>query len=376
MGPVDDKKKTTTGTIAPVGLRDNRQQQTPGEQARSSHFAGPVEMGGTSALPAAPGYTKTPATPQISYFPKETAPAPTATAAKPTAGTGLDYTGTGFTGPEDPAYKAMMTNAPGIPLPTAEKPPAEKTSFTNADLQVMPNAGRGLDTGGVDVDKIIQAFSQFSGAGAGAGATPGTGLQTPAGGGGLFGALLNIASAIGNARAARQQQTQRFHQGIEMSKIVSDAMEKNAELGLKRQETGAYTGLAGAQTEALKEKPGQALQKQYEDTWNKNYATIAKAHPELEPDQLSKITTEATERMPFFADMAKQRKTQEETEKGNIPKEERYKGKTEADLYKEVGAHGTTSEAVKHLVEQYGYNEEQAKQIVAKGIKQKQIQVQ
>ena len=120
---------------------------------------------------------------------------------------------------------------------------------------VATDTGRGasgLDTQGIDIAGILEKFMGPQAK------TSGMNMSALPGGHGLFSALLGIASVIGNQRRAQQLETQRYHRGIEMTKLVSDVMEKNRGYGLNLRKLEMEEPLNKAQTEYAKAHAGLA----------------------------------------------------------------------------------------------------------------------
>ncbi|MCL5024833.1 MAG: hypothetical protein M1497_15990 [Nitrospirae bacterium] len=160
--------------------------------------------------------------------------------------------------------------------------------FRNADLQNGPwkptETGRGLDTGGMDIEDIMARYAPPPAA------TPGTGLSIPSGGG-YFGSLLSLATAIGNARAGRANEYQRWHRGIDMAKLAFDALNKSREAGIKApyyatagEHNLASADLARRQGLALEVKPEAQMRKDYIDTAQKVYSSLL-SNGNMEPAQ-------------------------------------------------------------------------------------------
>lgn len=182
-------------------------------------------------------------------------------------------------------------------------------TFTNRDLAGSPwgpgeaSAGGGLNTGDIDIERIVSSvMGDLKPSGTG-----GLAMPTFSSGSGLFSSLLTIASAIGNAKAARQQEAQRWHRGIEMSQLVSDILEKNRGYGLnlrkqRADETyqgvrgdyeRAHAGLARKQTEALDIKPETQMMSEHAKLAGEIYKSAV--NNGVEPEQ-------ALKQANFFAD--------------------------------------------------------------------------
>ena len=260
-GATIDEMGQVIGAPRATGL-PARGLPTPEEQALLTHSTSTSE----GPFPVVPIKTKAAAAPQV----------PAIVAPKP-------Y---GLQTPEE-LYQTRVgatrfageEGAPGTKAPVV---------FTNSDLAGSPWKGSpsgkgGLDTGGVDIDAIM---SKFAGGG---GTATGTGLPMPTGGG-LFSALLSIATALGNARTARADEATRWHRGVDMAKLATDALEKTREYGMKAPYYGALgehamagADLARKQGSALEVKPEAVMRKEHASAVERAYEVERKNN--VEPDE-------------------------------------------------------------------------------------------
>jgi hypothetical protein len=134
--------------------------------------------------------------------------------------------------------------------------------ITNADLSaIYGGGGRSAEAtplsmgGGTDIAAMLKEYlGPTHGGGAAAGINP---LSIPTQGG-LFNALFGLASVMGAARSAKQEEAKRFHRGTEMIKLVSDIMEKNRGYGLNLRKQEAEEPYLKAQTAYATEHAGLA----------------------------------------------------------------------------------------------------------------------
>lgn len=146
-----------------------------------------------------------------------------------------------------------------------------------------PSGKAGLDTGGVDIESIM---SKFAG---GSGTPTGTGLPVPISGSNVFSALLSMAAAIGAARTARADEATRWHRGIDMTKLVTEAQDKTREYGIRApyykamgEHATAGAELARKQGAAMEEKPEAVMRKEHAAAVERAYEVERKngAEPE------------------------------------------------------------------------------------------------
>ena len=195
------------------------------------------------------------------------APAATGVKVPPIVNAGLKRNSDIVVAPAPVAIKKPGTPAGVAPPKVASPEPAaqgglktpaqlakEGHIFTNVDLEERyPNMMNKGESGGLDTSSLI---------------TPGGGGAPPAietgSAGGFWGSLLGIAQAIGARRNAYNMQQQRFHQGIEITRLVNDIMSKDREYRMNKpyvesqtEYNKAHAGLATAQGEAALSKGDQ-----------------------------------------------------------------------------------------------------------------------
>lgn len=135
----------------------------------------------------------------------------------------------------------MDTVAPGQGMVVRTDQPEEAA---------VPVKGTGLNTGGTDIEALLQKFL--------APQQPATTGMSTAGlpSGGLLGSVLKLSYMLNQAKAARQAENQRFWRGMKVADVISNISDRNRRYGLEERKLAADEPYQKAQTEATKASTG------------------------------------------------------------------------------------------------------------------------